>query len=357
MNLVKSTKTENLSEKEYRSLDKLSYSALKDYCKSRKNFYKKYILKEKIEDSESEYLRMGDLIDYMITRPNDNIEDKFAVISVNRGTSQIFDLEENLWKATVKCLDNKNNCTREFSELFSDAFNATKYNFKGEEVAFKGKTIEKALESFVGSPAETLYKERRESFGKTIVSINEIEIATKLKEEVLNTPWTNEILATNSDEELFLQVTHEYEVERIEFKSMFDVIKVNNSEKTVKIWDIKSTFDSELFQYNFLKNMYYIQAGLYTLGAIDWANQNGFEGYQVDFEGFIVVDTSFSNKPVIFETGGVSKYLNGFDFKDRHYDGVYEIIKKLKYHENSGEWKLSQEAYENNGRIKLPDFK
>jgi len=347
-------KTQNLSEKDYRKLDKLSYSALKDYCKSRRTFVKKYILKEKIEDSESEYLRLGDLTDFLITRPNDNIDDKFAVISVNRGSGQVWDLEENLWKVTLKNLDSENNCTKEFIDIFTEAFNLTKYDFSGNEIAFKGKTLEKALELFVGSNAEQLYKERRESFGKTVVSMNELDLANKLKDEVFNTPWTNRLLSNgNPNEELFLQVTHEYEVDGLEFKSMFDVIRVSEKNKTLKVWDIKTTYDSELFEYNFLKNYYYIQAGLYELGVIDWATKNGFDGYVVHFQGFIVLDTSFNNKPVIYEIPSTDKYFNGFDIRDRHYDGIDEIIAKIKYHINTSEWKLSPEACENNGVIKL----
>ena len=47
------------------------------------------------------------------------------------------------------------------------------------------------------------------------------------------------------------------------------------------------------------------------------------------------------------------KTMNGFTYTDRYYKGVNQIIEEIKWHTSTGNWSVSQEAFNSLGNIKI----
>ena len=83
----------NINSKEasdYRKIDRLSYSLLKMYADDRKLFKKAFIDKEK-EEIDSDYIRLGDVVDCLLT-DRENFDNLFlagghAMLGISQGAA------------------------------------------------------------------------------------------------------------------------------------------------------------------------------------------------------------------------------------------------------------------------------
>ena len=347
-----------LDEKSYRALPILSYSSIKDFSNSRKNFYKKYILgSNEAEDiSDKEHVILGNLTDIMLTGTQEDFDNKFVIDDTAKPTGQLADLGSTLWEETKKALNEDNYITRDFTELFQDAFDKIKFNYKGEAVKFKKTSWDEALLEFNGSEVENLYKFRRDNIGKTTVSIQEVGKATKIKDEVLNTPWTREVyFPSDSNIEVLHQLTHQFTYLGLDLKIMADTVHINHKDKWIQPFDGKCTAFVESFEYDYhVGRRYFLQGCLYRLGI-----QDLYPDYDVKPMKFVTMSATLQEKPLIYETTELNFKEGLWGFKTENgmkIRGLNELIEEINWAKESGQWAISKKAYKNNGVIKLNSF-
>lgn len=358
MNITKRN-TREVSEKEYRSLkDVLSYSALKTFAKDRNKFFKEFVLGEKKEEALSNDMILGNLADCEFFTPEE-FDTKFHINAIEKPTGQMGELCDDLLARTSNYVNSEGECTVDFTTIFTEA--VENQQKKG---SFKGKDINKILTLFttVGSDGfspESYYEDGRKAIGKTVVDINQVTYSKKLVENVLNSPFeAGEILRATSTNnvDVLNQLVIFFSIEGIKFKAMLDRVIISYNTKTIKPYDLKVTWESENFDYNFLKMYYYIQNSVYNLAIREYTKQNGLEDYTIDYLSFIALDSSGKSEPLVYETDEsiFELGLNGFTTSSgKRYLGVLEIIKDINHHLSTGNWQISRKAHENNGVLDL----
>ena len=355
-------KNKQLSETHYRSLkDRLSYSNIKDYITDRKKFYTSVILGEYQEKDDTMATIIGSLIHCFLA--GQEFETKFHLSQhKGLGQTQMGELVDELYKRALKSMDSEGKQTTSFISLFSDAFDAVKYDGSGNEVAFKKKTVEDTLEKFIGSDAEFFYKEKLLGIGKTVVTVNILETAERLTEKLKSHMYTQyyaNVVSNPGVLGVYNELTILFDFMDIPCRSMVDKVIVDHENKTIQPLDWKSSWDAGNVKYVYLKQRYYLQAAMYNYALIEWAKQEDIGNYQVLPMKFIFCDTKGFLAPVILELDGEDIYnaMVGFTDNGRYYMGLEEAFNNIDWHLGIGDWTTTPQLYENNGIIKLNKVK
>lgn len=353
---------EILNEKAYRALEIDSYSSIKDFLEDRKKYYKKHITKEGVEEEESKFLRKGNLADTLFFSPG-QFDDKFSLTSVQAPSGQMLSFVEALYHKSVDCMADDGTLTRKFDTLTKEAYNEVKFDRAGNIVAFKqkGATLEAIIEKFMDSDAELYYRQLMSSVGKSTVELYEVQNAEKTVKEIRNNWVTKEIANIKSSKtvDVYTQFPIIFEYLGYKLKSLLDQLVVDHEAKEITPWDLKTCWDNEKeFQTNWYKFKYYLQAAVYYLAALHWADKEGWKDYKINPMKFIVADSNNYQNPLIYETDVVNlqQGLEGFIMHGRYHPGVNKAIQDLKWHKETNIWEISKENYENKGIVKIKPF-
>lgn len=352
-----------MSEKEYRALPEISYSSIKDFDKNRLRFYKKYILKDpgvKDDIDEKEAILLGSMVDCLRTGTQQDFDNKFVSINTSKGSGQLADFGDELWKLTKGCLEDGVQ-TREFLDLAKDAFNKVKYNKNGDEVAFKGKTFDSILEKFDGSNEEMLYKERRDKIGYLVVTLDELSKAERISDMLMETDWTREIFEVqNSDDiEVHSQLPIVFVLEGVEVKSMLDRVHIDHINKTIQPYDLKISYLVNNFAYSYWKQKYYLQVPMYDCALTSWKDERGLDDYDLLPMKFIVGDSTCQCRPVIWECDekNVAEGYDGFTMSSgRRVKGLVELVREIKWCSDNSIWTTPKEVFDNKGVMQIRPF-
>ncbi len=254
----------DISEKEYRRLDALGYSLIKSYIEDRKKFYKQWILKLNVEDDEDESnngnLRMGSLVDTLLLQP-ETLDDKFTLTQAIEPKGQMGVFVNNLYSRTVSATDGEGVIQAKLDTLLTDAYEDTKKDKEGKIVAFKSKTLEQVKEDFlIKKIGYEYYIALRDRGNKIVVTAEDMAKAERMVEILKTHPYTREILSGNGINQLIVQGNYR----GLEVKCMIDRVIINEKDKVIQPYDLKTTWGVDMFDFNYIKYKYYIQYALYT---------------------------------------------------------------------------------------------
>lgn len=336
------------TEKEYRSLDIDSSSSLKEFATDRRKYYKKYYLNERVEEEDSKASVVGRLVETLLFE-KDMFDNRFYMSgSAKAPTGNMLKFVDALYKCTV---DNENNTS--FEDCLKEAYKASEYKW----------TFEKVLEKFNGSDAEIYYRELLEvkRKGLTIVTLDDVNNAERVVEELKTNEFTAPVISLIESEddryEVLIQYQIDgYEVDGLKLKSMMDLVVIDHKEKTIQVYDLKVSWSVEGFYTEYyLYRLAYIQAYLYKEACREIKVRRGLEYYTVLDPRFIVCDSINYFAPLIYKLNGddmQDAYL-GFEYKGKHFKGVKDIIKDLKFAKENNIWRISRNNYENRGVVNL----
>lgn len=349
-----------MTEQEYRALPFDSYSSIKDFIDDRKVYYKRWVLKEEEVRELTKSLIMGSIVDTLLYSPSD-FDNRFTLTATQAPTGQMKDFVDALYKRSIQSREDDGTLTRSIETLTKEAYNDVRFNRAGDIVAFKKKTYEKVLEDFAGSDAELYYRQLLNSYGKSVVELYEVQGAERLVQELKNNWVTKEVVnrKTDKDCDVHEQLIILFEYKGYKLKAMLDKAIVDHRKKMIFIYDLKTCWDNEKeFQTNWFKYKYYIQAAVYYLAVLHWAEKEGWGDYQVIPMQFIVADTTNYQNPLIYQTDAVNlqQGLEGFTIKGRYYPGVDRAIHDLQWHKVNNLWDISPENYENKGLVRIKPF-
>lgn len=368
MQLTKRSNTQ-ISEKEYRNLQgELSSSDIRLFIESRKKFYKTVICGEYVERDETVSTLMGNLVDTILTSPED-IDNRYTVSVSADMTGQMAELVECLYKISSRTYKwqeegQKWVQSREFEEMFNEAVNWVKYQGGVEELKFKKKDTKKILELWCkpdkdGNVGEKLYAEKLAAHGRTVVGMNMMTSAERVAQEMKENEATGPIvnMESNSDKDVYKQMIVRFEYKGIKMRAMMDIVEVNHTGKYIQPNDIKVTYDNdEGFTRMYLKGLY-IQAAVYDQALICWAKENGCGEYEVRPMRYPVGDSKQENCPILHSLTyeDIERAYKGFKLVDSHkwYPGLDETIDDIKYHIECANWRCSRNGIENGYKIGL----
>ncbi len=347
---------------EYRKIDALNYSSVKDFDNDPVKFYNEFILKKKRKGkAKSTALILGDLVDFHILEcgGDDEIflnrfDEKFALFEAKKGSGQAILLADELFLITQESLNSQGEIVVSFMDRFTEALN----KMKAKEF-FKGKSVEDALMIFE-TKAMDYFQLQLDNSCKTVVEVSLVDKAKKIAGMILTDPFTKDLFE-NGDIEYYPKLSIEwlYKNEKgreIKCKSEVDMLHVDHFNKTIYLRDIKTNYDNESFEMTYLRFGYYIQAGFYYLAVEYWAKQNGLDHYTIAPMEFIVGDTSSNNRrPIRFRTSfnDLDASLNGFSIRGNYYKGIHRLIEEIGWAEETGQWNVSKDVVDNEGKLLL----
>ena len=345
----------------YRKIDALSASDIKLFNQDRIKFYHQKVLGEKRKEKTSNSLVLGTLIDYCLSdckgswqEFEQNFDDRFILLSVKKGTGQLFLLADLLYEYTLRDMDEEGNITSSFSVRFEEAFDRLQ-----KEDKFKGKKVEWALEQFKDSDAETYFSENLKAIDKLAVDSWMLDKCKFIVENVLMDDNVKHLFEEQENVNNFGKYVVEWEYKGLKAKSELDNLTIRHNPKEIIITEIKSTYDSEDFERTYLKLRYDL-AAIYYYKAIQhkliFPEDSELKDYFITFQ-FLVVDTSPQGlRPLIYKVSHID-FLNaehGFKTKSGYYyKGLEELVDEILWCQESQNWRISKEAFENNGILSL----
>lgn len=342
------------TEAMYRAVIMDSSSSLKDFSQDRKKYHKRYVLREKVEEKENAAANMGRMVETLLLEPHE-FEGRFYLsVCTSPPTGLMLAFVESLYRNTVEAIDDMGEITRKFEDIAKDAYNDSGFKIKFEAV----------LGKFVGSEAETFYKEMREvkSKGLTVVTTRDIEYAERIVESLRTNSTTAKIV--NLVDSSRYQVINQFQIEGYvidghEFKSMMDKIVIDHNELTIQVYDLKCTWSVENFyEEYYLYRRSYIQAYLYHRALfVSDKEVLGFDhsDYEILFPKFIVCDSTNYMDPLIYtlNDSDMDDAYHGFQHKGKFYPGVKSIIEGLKWAQENDIWSISRENYMSGGIVNI----
>jgi len=351
-----------MTEQEYRKLDRLSYSAIKDFDSDRIKFYKKYILKEQATETPSTAVLLGSLVDCELFSKNE-FDNRFHIANCIHPSGQMGEFVDELCDLTAQSLDSNLKLTRDLTDIMKDAFDNVKFDRKRQEVKFKGKDFTWLLKEFAGSAAEAYYKECRSQYGKFVVDLNLITAKDKVVEELRTCEWTKDIVNVENSEDMEVldQLAILFEVEGEPFKAMPDRVIINHNLKAITPYDLKISYSGEDFQYNYWKMKYYLQVASYYLALHSYKTKDRPELSEYTIPGieFIVGSSTLNSNPLLYSTDSININEGLYGFTTRSgmkYKGLYELIKEINWHKKNQLWRNSKEVYDNKGKMVIKPF-
>lgn len=364
-----------MPEKVYRSLkQRLSYSSLKQYDKSRSTFFKENILGLYVEKEETLATLLGSICHLMFADPdygsenydissNPEFDAKFVLSQAEIPTGQMGELIEMLLKRTKQSLDTEGIQTDSFENIFKDAVTNVKYDYNLKEVKFIGKNMETILELFQkpdkkGNIPETYYQEALKNVNKSLVSVNILDKAKSLVDMTFSHPHTSDIMNLHQgcNTEVFREMVILYELRGLEYRSMVDMLHVNHDDQTIQPFDFKITYDVETgFEYTYLKFSYYLQIGLYDFAVRSWALEHDLGAYKVLPMQYIAIDAQGNASPVVYKMTSTDVLMGqrGFSIRGKTYNGVLGIHSELSWNLESGDWATSKKIADSMGKINM----
>jgi len=342
---------------DYRKIDKINASAIKMFDKSRFDFYKYYVLKTKKTEDYSPFLAMGLLIDFILSDCKGSLDEfdkrfdeKFKLLSVKKGSGQMFLLVDELFKFTLRDMDEEGNITSSFSTRFEEAFDKIQSQDK-----FKGKKVEWALEQFRNSDEEIYFQECLESIGKYVVDQSMLEKAKSVVEMVIQDENVNWLFNSAQELDNLGKTVIEFEYLGMECKCEIDLFHLDYTNKKAIITEIKTNWDIINFQKVYLKLRYYLSAAFYYK-AVEWyLKENNLKDWIVEFQ-FLSIDTSPNKlKPIIYtlNDNDINKSIQGFSTIYDKYRGLNELMEDIKWSQDNQIWNVDKFIFEKNNKVPL----
>ena len=348
-----------IAKSEYRKINKLSASDIKLFNENRYKFYVTKVLGEKQEDLTSPAIVLGTLVDFILSDCRGSLDEfdkrfdeKFKLLSIKKGSGQMFLLVDELFKFTLRDMDEEGNITSSFSTRFEEAFDKLQSQDK-----FKGKKVEWALEQFRNSDEEIYFQECLDSIGKYVVDQSMLEKAKSTVEMVIQDENVNWLFNGAIDLDNLGKAVIEFEYLGMECKCEIDDLSINHLNKKIIITEIKTSYDiMDAFEYTYLKRRYDLAAAFYYLAVIQFRDNKNLNGYDIEFQ-FLAVDTSKERlRPLIYKLSkdDIDRAINGFRLKTgSYYKGLVELIQEIKWCSETQNWNISEKAFKNNGILNL----
>lgn len=328
-----------------------SSSSLKDFSFNRKNYEKKYILNESIEEEDSQASKMGKLVETILLEP-EKFDDKFhlsACASVPTGLMLKFC--ESLYSIFIENTDKEGNVNKEFSEMLREAYTKAGYKIPFERV----------IKDFEGGDAEIYFNEilRVRTKGLVVVTPSDVANAEKIVEGLKVNPISADIVNLVDSKRYTVKIQYQvenYEVDGHKFKSMIDFLIIDHLKQTISPYDLKVTWSVENFltEY-FLYRRSYFQAFLYKKACIQLKEDLELDDYTVENLKFMVCDSINYYSPLIYTLSDkdMEDAYNGFTYNNRYYPGVKETIEGLKWALSENIWNISMKNYKLKGIVPL----
>lgn len=242
------------SEEEYRSDPSLSYSLLSRYYNT--GFHGLSSLFDKIQTSS---LLFGSAVDTLITGGKEEFDNLFYIVKEDNTSDKIKDIINSIRELFIS---NGDTPPERLRNVCDDEILICANNHQYQQ-RWKDETRVKSIRE----NGDTYYNICNVINNKKIISQDDYNDACYCVDALKTSSTTNHIFVDNPFEEgieRLFQLKLKFEYNGVPYRSMMDVTKVDHKNKTIQIYDLKTSshFEDEFVQ-SFMKYNYWIQSVLY----------------------------------------------------------------------------------------------
>ncbi len=350
----------NMTDKEYRALELVSYSSLSNLADSPQ----KYRVEQQKEDSQTRAMILGTVVDMLLTQKS-RFDEEVYVMTAD--------------KPSVETMLNYCNTFAETGDSIA-AYKASGYKISPDAVYNK---FEKEGKSY--------YNALLAAKGKIIIGAEDMFIANNIVNQLTTNLFTKKYFVKDRSpyNELRFQVSIIWNIQYqpveggdsriMKAKSMLDLVYIDHTNKTITPIDLKT--GGEGFMKSYWKYKRYLQAAMYTdvLNFVDWEDDQRINEYEIRPMKFIFADTNLVNPPMIYSSTSLDihagregiEYLEplggkvagqGVDsiawgpFGQIKRKGYKQLIAELDWHQRNDQWDYNYEDYQNMGERQINAF-
>lgn len=350
----------NMTDKEYRSLELVSYSSLSNLADSPQN----YKAEQSRGDFQTPAMILGSVVDMLLTDKKRFDEEVYVMTADKPGSPMML----------------------KYAEVFAETGNSTTAHansgFKiGAEAAHTKFTKD----------GKAYYDALIAGQGKMIIGAEDMFTANQLVRQLTSNLFTKKYFTEDRspDTELRFQVSILWNIQYtpveggdpriMKVKSMLDVIHIDHANKVITPIDLKT--GGEGFMKSYWKYKRYLQASMYTdaLLFVDWGDREILHDYKIMPLKFVFADTNLRNAPMIHASTeldiragreGIS-YLEPIGGKvagqgvdsvawgpmgQTKRKGYIQLIAELDWHQRNDQWDYSYEDFQNRGEKQINAF-
>ena len=330
------TKISDITEHEYRELDVASYSLLKAIADEGPG-----VIADKVFKTGAA-LEFGQLVDILITRPEDK-DEIFHTKAIEKPTASLLQLADSI---LMDALVN--------DEEFED-ITYGQIELRIKELGLWSSMVDNAKlrAKYDNDLFYNYLKESIAAKGKIIVTPEILSAATKCANVLLYHDYTKEFFEETDDIEVIKQAKILYKFKGIQCKAMLDLIVIDHKNKIIKPFDIKT--GAELpgdFQIPFYKYRYYLQVVAYLLAIQSIVEQSDeFRDYKIEPFRFMYVSKKLPDVPVIFEVP--EKLLNSFVDGWDDNRGFMDLLLDYDYYTSNSIYHTERRVVEKKGKFTI----
>lgn len=328
----------------YRDIKAISNSLMGVYEDDHDAFVNYWIYNCQVPQKSDDSLSLGSAIDTLLTRP-DEFNDIFIVYSGTAPTGQMMSFCYAL------------------ASGYSEG-DVLPYQKAYDTVGFKRDKLEKVVERF--DAFKDYFKFLVDSKDKAVLTVDQATRASQIVSELKGAEYTKDIVNTIAQPGLIdvynqLELVSELKVgeQVLPLKGALDRVIVDHLNRRIYPFDFKSSFNSDNFEYSYVKYRYYRQGSFYTHLVRQWADAKGMKDYTIARFAFIVCSTN-RGKHYVYqmeqdditqaETGGIIQY--GYYIK-----GWRQILEEIAWLQDRNRWDYPYIAQVHNGVVPLNVFK
>ncbi len=324
----------NISEKEYRGSNRVSYSFLKIFSEKGP----KAIIEPQPEIFGAG-VTLGSVVDKILSDDNYFVESEYTINDVEvdySGTTHqskiLCFLRDN--KDIVLERDDKNTLDRIFGIL----------EFKRNPV----------VDEDFWKQVEVINLTNK---GANFLSRKELDIANTMVNTFKTHEFTKDIFNTTLDEEVINQAIYYFSFFGVNCKIMVDKIIVNNLTKRIRVIDIKTGATTD-FMKNFYGYKYYYQGSFYhTIISILIGTIPEYKDYVVEpYFDFVYISRDSLYQPLVYrmDIGFINKVFDGYEtLLGNKVIGIKQLLSDYKYYNDNQIYDIKRELKESNGVIEI----
>ena len=327
-------------EIEYRTIEKLNQSLLKEILKSPGSFIRaqeRYMTEER---TIAPHFVFGSAVDHLVTEDTE-FTDKFYIM----GESTISDTI----KTVVDYVYDEHMEAREFIKKLEDckdsivrACGYVNYGQSWKEDTRINKVVEQGqvyLENLI------------DSAGKTVISSEDYYKAVTAHASLISDSYISKYLKPKeSHMELIKKKVIEFEFESTPMKCELDLVFINHKLQTITPIDVKTTANTVYgFPYSLWKYRYDFQAAVYHFALEQSITGTNLNDYHINDFLWFVVEKDSINKPLIYSSNPqiLKIGLNGGTLSNNKVvEGFYQAMKRYKFHTENNKWDYPMEYYD-----------
>jgi len=310
-----------------------------------------------VESEESNHYRIGKAIDCWLTTPEEFYNEFYGIKTEKpSGLMGLFidKLPANL------TLDSD-------SSSYEEAYTASGFKLSLKTVINNLWSVDKNKE---------YYLQKANALGKTVLSSTDMNVVLRSCAQLLSSLPTQRYFNNNDPNvEIYYQVPIYFTRNKVPCKALLDGILINNLEKTIQVFDLKSTsrrvisfpFVVKRFGYHYQGSFYWYACNklfentefAFTDNEELQNNLSRYKGYKILPTTFIVTSTERDEKALCFSMSidEIEICLTGKS-ADASVDflSIDEMLEMYKWHCETRKWEYPKKVYEE-GTLQLNIFK